>query len=338
MDDFPHLKELQQIINSHDQCIGDLNACLVTYYPSGHVESRPHADNSSYICGDSSICNFSLGDTRKIAFFNAALHSSPPLKTVKLEDRSLLVMQPNCQNQLKHVVLPDATAGNRFCISFRKVVPLNPAMENENQNAGPPKEVTILLGNSITKRINPVKIVGKYSGAEFINSSTGGARIEDISQKIDKLYSGSLEEIANHPNQQNLILKNNIITIVTNDIRYKKNGVNSLYSPLIGLLCKCRQLFPQVKLFVQSCIPMIIENPWTVNNVLEYNSLLRRCCHETSDCTFIDIFDKFLDNNLCYPLPTLYHYTLHPNYKGLGIIARAVIKIVRNMIYYDMKI
>ena len=331
MKDFKNVSKLLDMVNEHDQCIGDMNSCLISYYRDGQTKTRQHSDNQEYLCSESSICNLSLGENRKILFFNALKHSSPPLKSFDLADKSLLIMQPGTQTKLKHLVAPNNSTNGRYCLSFRRVKPLNNITCPEIEN-----DLTVILGTSITSRIDQERIVGKYSKAKVINSSTSGAKISDISEKVDQLYAGTLPEVQNLSNRLNLQPKNFIISMGTNDIRNKKNGVHDLYYPIKSLLTKIKALFPNSTVYVQCCLPIRPESPWIVQNVTDFNFLLRRCCREFRDCFFMDLFEKFLDRRGCYPLNVYYNDNVHLSYKGLGILARAFIKVVRGSLC-DMK-
>ena len=343
MASFPYISQLKGIINNHDQCVGETNSCLISLYPSGNTNTRIHSDNNAYICPETSICNFSFGDERSIAFFNSKQHSSPPIQTIVLENKSMLVMQPGTQERLKHVILPNTDSTDaRLCLSYRKVVPLLPECNSGPDTTDPKSpDATVLIGTSITKRINPAKIVGKFNKATFINCSTSGDTIRHASDKIDRLYAGSgLVDHEDKPVPADLNIKNIIISVGTNDVRRKRNGVTDLYHPFLALLTKTRKLFPRANIYVQSLIPMGMEFRWTPANVLGFNALQRKCTREVTNCTYVDIFDQFLDRSegraARYPIRDLFYDTLHPSYKGRGIIARAFISIVRER-NFDMR-
>ncbi|KAL5248309.1 hypothetical protein ACHWQZ_G017482 [Mnemiopsis leidyi] len=172
-----HVRALDQ----NNEC---LNSCLLTSYPDGEAKSRLHADDELYICNDSPICNFSIGEQRTVKFFNSRLHSGPPLISIPMNSLSLVTMNPSCQQKLKHIVLPNPQAvGPRFCLSFRNVKPISKKTQDLQQDAEPP--TTVLIGTSITKRINPAKIAGKTT-CKFVNCSTSGDTIKDASDKLDR--------------------------------------------------------------------------------------------------------------------------------------------------------
>ena len=238
-------------------------------------------------------------------------------------------MKPPCQDRLKHIVLTDEKAtGPRFCLSFRHVVPITPET-SKNEMDCPRTPATVLIGTSITSRINPYRVVGK-SATKFFNCSTSGDKIENASDKVDMLYAGTLtDQGGNTVDGDNNDIQNIIFSVGTNDIRRKSNGVSSMFSPVKALLAKTRLLFPKATIYVQSLIPMGFEHSWTPRNVLEFNSILRRCVREVPKCAYIDVFNEFLDGSRRYPLQALFHDTLHPSHKGCSVLARAFIMITR---------
>jgi alkylated DNA repair dioxygenase AlkB/lysophospholipase L1-like esterase len=338
--DFPGISALREKIATSEPSFAKLNSCLISYYPNSNTKTRLHCDDLPYLSTESPICNLSLGCPRDLGFFNAKLHASPMLKSFTLEDQSLLVMKPDCQKKLKHTLLGGTdmgptTGGQRVCISLREVVPISSqkiedssAQEEDNCN----KVTTVLIGSSITTRINPEKIVGKSTNSNFINCSKSGAFIRDASESIDKLYSGHLSDINNQRvDPTTLNIKNIIFSVGTNDIRRKAHGVSSLFIPLRELFRKTKLLFPGVKVYFQSLIPMGYEHAWTPKNVLDFNQLAKRCTTEMS-CEYIDVFGYFLTGRGCnkHPKKSLFNDHLHPSPRGRGILARAFIGIARN--------
>ena len=337
MSDFPVIEKLLNTVNEHEKTVGELNSCLISFYPSEATDSRLHADDNAYICSNSSISNVSFGDPRKISFFSRMSHSSPPIKSYSLQNKSLLVMQPSCQQKLNHLVYPSkGTDGGSYCFSFRKVQSLDNC--SRNTDIKPSKQITVLLGTSITKKIKPHKLAGKKSDQlEVINSSDSGHKINDIGIKLDQLYAGTLPEIADRPDKLDLNIKNIIISVGTNDVRFKENGVHCLYIPMYNLVTKARRLFPDAKIFVQSCLPILIEKSYTVRNVNDFNTILRRCCKSTKECYYFDAFSYFLDRSPNkYPRICYYRDNVHLSDTGLGVLARELIKIVRGT-HYEMR-
>ncbi|KAL5265523.1 hypothetical protein ACHWQZ_G006295 [Mnemiopsis leidyi] len=322
---YPGIVDLLNHVKTLEQGNECLNACLLTKYPNGEAKSRLHSDNEVYICNDSPICNFSIGEQRTIKFFNARVHSGPALKTIPMNSLSVVTMRPNCQQKLKHIVLPNPNAvGPRFCLSFRKVKPITEKKQELETSTEPPS--TVLIGTSVTKRINPAKIVGKAT-CKFVNCSTSGDTIQDASDKLDKLYAGTLTDYSDKPVGTILNIKNIILSVGTNDIRRKSNGVSSLYLPVRALLKKASDLFPNCQVYVQSVIPMGYEYKWTASNVMSFNSLLRRCVKEIPNCSYLDVFDDFIQRG--YPIKALFYDHLHPSSRGAAVLARSFIAVTR---------
>ena len=325
MSTHPGISDLLAHIKSLDQNNEHLNACLLTKYPDGEAKSRLHSDDEVYICSDSPICNFSIGEQRTIKFFNARLHSGPALKSIPMNSLSVVTMHPNCQKKLKHIVLPNPDAvGPRFCLSFRRVKPISEKKLVQDASTEPPS--TVLIGTSVTKRINSSKIAGRAT-CKFVNCSTSGDRIQDASDKLDKLYAGTLTDCSDKPVGSNLEIKNIILSVGTNDIRRKSNGVSSLYLPVRALLKKAGDLFPNCQVYVQSVIPMGYEFSWTASNVMSFNSLLRRCAKEIPNCSYLDVFEDFIHRG--YPIKSLFFDHLHPSARGTAVLARSFIAVTR---------
>lgn len=334
IEESPGIKQLLDMVKSSVPEASGLNSCLISHYPNGKVKTRLHSDKSAFLCESSPICNYSFGESRDIAFYNARLHSGPLLRKFTMDSRSLLIMRPGCQDKLKHVVLPDpSVTSHRFCISFRKIVPITSAPAPE-EPVQPP--ATVLIGTSITTRINPTKIVGK-TPTKFVNCSTSGDYIRNASEKVDKLYAGTLSDYQDNPVEKDLNIQNVIFSVGTNDIRKKSEGVSGLFYPIRELLLKTRKLFPEAKIYVQSVIPMGFEYRWTPRNVLDFNELQRRCVREIPNCCYIDVMDDFLDRRRKYPVSALFHDKLHPSPKGCAILARAFIKVARDR-NFDLKL
>lgn len=336
MSNSPEISELLDIVNNNDQCVGNLNSCLICYYPNGYVGTRPHSDDEVYICQNSSICNISLGAERDLVFFDKHDHGNKSiLHTVSLKDKSMTIMQPSCQLKLKHKVTTDKHCSTpRWCLSFRRLVPVTANIPDIPTNTTADDitnetaiSTTIILGDSITQGLNPERLIGKSINTEVINMAVRGAKIQDVSSYIDQLYAGDHEK-TKHVDIKNIT--NIVIAIGTNDIRFKQKGVASLYTPVSKLLNKTKMLFPHTNIYVQSCLPIKEEFLWTVSNVQNFNKLLRRCTRETKGCTYLNVFNNFLDENNRYVDNVKYRDNVHLNKRGLGTLARLYIKIVRN--------
>ena len=325
----PAINELLQLVNEHDQCVGELNSCQVLYYPNGSSATRCHSDDEPYLSQTTSICNVNLGAPRVFAIYDKHKHDGTIRKSITVSDKSLLIMQPEFQHKLKHKLCPDPTSSEpRWCLSFRCLTPIGLNKQTDENTKSSGDKMTVILGTSITTGLKTDKLAGpKIDPSNVVNLSVSGAKIRDISDSIDNLFAGSHKMLEDQ--MQVSSISNLIISVGTNDIRFKRHGVKKLYTPIIKLLTKTRKLFPSAKVYVQCCIPIALEYEWTIYNVEEYNKLLRRCCKE-SRCLYLDVFNDFLDEG-GYPRREYYRDNVHLSSWGLGILARSYIKIVRNV-------
>ena len=321
-------------LNQHDQCVGVLNACKLTHYPNGNAATRQHSDNEPFVSSDSSICNVSIGPKRNIDFFTINQHTGPPVKTFTLQDKSLLIMQPGVQQKLKHKLQPSSDSQPRQCLSFRNI-----DLQSDNRSTKKPlhESLTVILGTSITRELKPKKLVGKYAMARVMNLSSGGNKINDISRDLDLLYTRDHNLLTAEDKlylADKSEIKNIIISVGTNDVRFKANGVHRIYTPLMIMLTKAKKLFPGTDIYLQSCLPIQPEFHWTIDNVESFNTMLERCCRETH-CFYLDVVDKFLTSD---PRPngrfeidrSYYRDNVHMSSRGLGVLAKPYIRIVRN--------
>ena len=106
MNNFPAIVRLRDRLNQLPECKGKLSGCIVNCYSVGSARLRPHSDNEPYINQESSICTFSLGDTREFGIFTNSHKNPQLLKTYSLESDSVFIMQPGSQAVTKHRVLP----------------------------------------------------------------------------------------------------------------------------------------------------------------------------------------------------------------------------------------
>ena len=121
-------------------------------------------------------------------------------------------------------------------------------------------------------------------------------------------------------------VKRVFVSVGTNDIRYAKDGVNHLYSPMQNLLEKIKLYYPNATVYVQSLLPQRVDNKHTVSNVLSFNKLLIKVCTVTQSM-FLDILKNFLLPNMCRNTNLYCQDGVHLNYIGLGALARAYIYI-----------
>ena len=99
----------------------ELDSCLVARYTTKQQALSPHQDNEDIIDQCSPICNVSIGPTRIIEFTK----DDTKVLEYKMENGSLLKMNPGCQSELSHNVLAGEDDSEvRYALSFRKLNPV----------------------------------------------------------------------------------------------------------------------------------------------------------------------------------------------------------------------
>lgn len=187
MSKYKCISKLCDIINNHEETVGSMNGCLVNYYPTGISRSKPHSDNESYNDQSASICTFSLGQTREFGIYSNDHHNPALLKSYMLCEKSLFVMKPGSQACTKHMIHSSSSeSGVRWSISFRRLIDtkvkgewpftsshghknlLNATLQTSHENLlNESAQTTIILGTSITHRLQPHKLAGKYGNIKW---------------------------------------------------------------------------------------------------------------------------------------------------------------------------
>ena len=178
----------------------------------------------------------------------------------------------------------------------------------------------LVAGDSFSAMLDE-KRLGKGK-KRTLNISRGGAKIADVGAAIDQFYVDNDE----------YRIDTVFVSIGANDIRYcKEQGVKHLRGPLINLVKKIKGLFPEVKIYLQSVIPLPIVNIFTAKNVINLNNLIYDiCCREK--VYFLNVFYAFLGHhgrrNAQYF--TLNPNNCHPNKIGTGVLARFYIERIHS--------
>ena len=190
----------------------------------------------------------------------------------------------------------------------------------------PIQKASLLLGDSITARLDADKL--SRGKKKVINKSVGGSKIVDVIKALDELHT------SNYLYKNHTIIDQVFLCVGTNDIRNcKQNGVKHLKAPLFRLIKKIQGQFPMAKIHVQSLLPQKITNCYTINNIMNFNSILFNTCVHLR-LYYINVFHDFLDP---------WKYTLnwgiferdgiHPNKRGLGFLARYYMFIIHNKLF-----
>ena len=338
MSSYPCITALKNIINQHEECIGELNSCIVNCYRPSSSRFRPHSDDELYIDPESSICTFSVGATREFGIYEKKHRDPKLLKSFVLEDSSVFVMHPGSQKCTKHRVHPpvaNTDAGIRYSISFRSLVSNSTESTVESRPTSE-KPTTLIFGTSISKHLNTKRLIGKRN-CNVINLSKSGSKIEDISNIIDGFYKGETDQPAvgtvTNPCHVNKI----ILNVGTNDILNSPATASRNYTPLHKIVTKLKLYYPGAKLYFTSVVPIPTHNNKISQAVLDFNKMLIRLCRATNSY-YIDV----LPDMLHYGFPgerdineTMYRWDyrkrcvdIHLSNRGLSALARQYIKVI----------
>ena len=361
-------QELMQRINK-EYNLG-LDCVVDVCFPNGTTSLSKHADDETVLDQEHPIVTFSIGVDRDIEYYKfRSKHNDPPLKTLTLQEGSIYFMQPGCQSLFKHRIPPSRTNEPRFVVSYRKrsvkekpfkctpmavSSPVKDPGESEtigsdtsadlfgDSSSHVPKvsdnttykpkidinidttkykpKTAIILGTSQQVDLKAEKLAKR--GKTCINLSKGGNKISHINNDIDTFY---IERSENYD------VTTIILAVGINDIRYCRKGINHLKSPLINLINKLKDYFPKCKIYIDSVIPIKINNQFTVSNIYKYNEMLYNICVMTQ-CYYIDTFSMFLYPGTYIRNVHLYKgpISVHLNRRGLAVLAREYIHLINN--------
>ena len=331
IDNYKHIKALMELVNKHDDVVGELNGCIINCFRSDSSRHYAHADNEEYIDSACSIATVSLGHSRRFNIYENKHKPTKVLKSFNVEHGSLMIMQPGSQVKTKHKIekFEGKSENVRYSISFRRLINHNTSEtlnENPNENAPEQLPTTLIVGTSIADELDTDRLIGKIRHTNVIKLCKRGGHIKTISNMADTFYNSGKCDIAQ--------VKKIILSIGTNDIRWCRDGVGHLYYPLLNLVRKLKTYYPAANIYIQSLIPIRYmrgrpENPNVVLNVFEFNKLLLKAA-TAEGCFYFNMLDKFLDSSPArVPVANLYRDQVHLSAEGLGILARSFIKIIR---------
>ena len=324
------------VVNSHPSTTGDMDSCLVTRYPSNKSALRLHKDQEPLISQTSSICTVSLGAPRELSFFlDGKGDKSTPDLVLPATDRTMNIMKPGAQSKMKHAVFPadgddEKTPNVRFSLSFRKITPAFSKEEVKSPPTGPvkkqpKKKVVLVAGDSFAARLD-AKLLGKNK-QDVRNIAIGGRKIPQVQKDIEDFVSANPD----------LEVSKLFVSVGANDIRYCENGIRHLKGPVSCLMRSIKTLLPGAKVWFQS-IPPINPNgsKFTAVNVLQMNNLLYNMCSKFK-LFYLDIFPAFLNtqggiNSSLFPKYDTAKklFDIHPNRRGMGVLARFYIYIIHS--------
>lgn len=348
---YPAICKMMSFVNLSEAVDGPLDSCIVLKYPSTSAILRPHADDEPIIDQTKSICPFSLGTSRTLEFFITGKKSKLAVKH-RLDNGSLLIMKPGTQQLLNHCVraetakAPDPSHdGVRYSLSFRAIN--KKFVDDKSQSAQnsslqsllvdevetvdmaktsvPKRHVCLVAGDSFAARLDPVRLGRRKVKVE--NIAVGGSKILDVENQIVKFLQ----------NNEDVIVDKVVISVGTNDIRFCTNGVDHLKGPLKKLCNTIGNLLPRAKIFFQSLIPLPLKHHYDINtprNIHSFNKILFDIC-TYKRFYYLNVIHSFLQP-VSWDCPQLRNEALfnvndiHPNKRGLGLLARFYIYALTN--------
>ena len=351
IDAFPFIKNLMDKVNNHPDTSGDMNSCLVTCLSSVKGGLTYHADDQDLISQDSDICTVSVGPARSLDFIWRGKNGRgrkgpppPPDHSVPATNHSLNIMKAGCQQKLLHRVPPGKFGGVRYSLSFRKIaIPDLPAQKtsnnlpptaNKNNTSLPQnqkKKITLLAGDSYFERLDERKL-GKGK-KEVFKVAKGGRKIVDVQQAV-------VSFIKDHPDME---IETLFVCAGTNDIRNCHRGITHLKPALSNFMKTMKQLIPNARIFMQSLLPIPSNgNLKTEVNVLAMNKLIFDLCSRFK-IFYLDVFTSFLNKfenrnlNLFPVFDSIKKlWDIHPNSKGMGVLASHYIFILHSKWFNPM--
>ena len=336
---YPNINKLLDMVNAQiSDANSALDCCNIICYSNDKKSLRLHSDNESNICQTHPIATFSLGAPRRIEFVPIGSHHTRVVHSVDATNNSLYVMHPGCQSILQHRVLQGDSSGSenhiRYSISFRRsnATPRRESADQtprfeESPNTPPVSAnaipASLMVGDSFLARLDKDRL-GK-NRKTIINLAKGGNKFRDVIQSLRTFKSNSEND--------KYLIKQIFISVGTNDIRNCKNGIMHLKGELFNLVRTIKHLFPTAKLYMQSLLllPVTHDNrSYVVENVLNFNKMIYHVCvHER--VYMIDIFRTFLfrgyRHHMLFPNNV---NDIHPNRRGLGVLARKYIDIIHS--------
>ena len=341
--DFPHICQLMDMVNADPHTVGKMSAALVSCMSNPKTHLGLHADNEDLIDQNTSICTVSFGPPRVLEFVSNT--TKPVIKgkskiyqtdlSLPATNHSLNIMKPGCQQVMRHRVPNGTEPGVRYSISFRCLVPQPDKAPLTRTDPDPPKttlptpsykkRITLLAGDSLYKGLDTEKLgKGKQT---VVKIAKGGRKMEEVEKAIAEYVELN----------KDVEIKTLFVCVGTNDIRNCKEGIGHLRSPLCDFMKSIKKLCPDAKIFIQSLLPIPTNgSKFLARNVLSMNNLLFNLCSRFR-LYFVDVFGSFLNrhgNTDVRLFPGVNnstgHFDIHPNSKGLGVLARHYIYLIHS--------
>ena len=353
IDAFPNISKLRDLVNQHPSTSSDMDACLVSYYPSDKASLSLHKDDEELISQTSSICTVSFGASRSLEFVldgkkkKGKKDLSADL-SLPATNGSMNVMKPGAQSLMKHRVKPGlyqrGQPSFRYSISFRKISKVpdpeaiqaassSPAPQTSKMNSTslPKKNIILIAGDSFPARLDAKRLGKGKQDVRII--AKGGKKIAEVQKSIEAF-------VEQNPT---LVVQKLFVSVGTNDIRYCTNGIKHLKNAVCDLMRCINQLFPSATVYFQA-IPPLHHNgcKYTPGNVLSMNNMIYNLCSRFK-IYYMNIFNAFLDswgerNSRLFPeFDTVKQlHDIHPNTKGMGVLAKFYIYLIHSRWFNPM--
>ncbi len=298
----------------------------------------------------SSISTVSFGAPRKLQFVrdgkvnkkgNRDLSPDIELDATNL---TMNIMKAGAQQVMKHRVPAGVSVAHmpdlRYSLSFRRIV--TQTKDNSDLKATPDmststqttedkglslKQPAVLVaGDSFAARLD-ADLLGKGK-KKVINIAQGGLKIIEVQKKIEVFVKSNTQ----------YDIQKVILSVGTNDIRQCKSGIQHLKNSICDFMKFLKLTFPYAKIYFQSIIPLAHDKScsYVVSNVLNMNNLLFNLCSRFH-LFYMDVFSSFLNrwghrNSYLFPTfdSTKQLYDIHPNKRGMGVLARHYIYLIHS--------
>ena len=284
-----------KIMNTlNEEFNSELDSCLVARYTTKEHALSAHQDNEVILDQSSPICNISIGPTRSIVF---SKEDGATVMEFDLENGSLLKMNPGCQSELLHRVLPgedDSTV--RYALSFRK---LNPDSRPKSPSAPPHPPPKMLQAPSLhPSRSHDNSLWSPYPGTsenEEADKHSGSCHLiigDSLTRGLNIKDTIILTKGGAHPKDILPLLHSKHDVLEPSKYAHMKSvticvGTNALnvtkshYIPMINILAdynnlvsELLKLFPNAKIGLFNVLPRVCYYRDTYNRIGSFNMFL----------------------------------------------------------------
>ena len=188
--------------------------------------------------------------------------------------------------------------------------------------------VILIAGDSYAERMDSDRL--RNNRKKVINIAKGGQQIRHVNNSINTFFSDNPD----------VIVDKIILSIGTNDIRNCYRGINHLKGPVKHLFKNIKELSPKSKVYVQSLLPLPVIHNNVVHNVVRFNNMLLNCC-AFEHFYYMNVIPSFIDKWGMYRNNDLFNRSLrdvHPNKRGMGVLAKFYLFVIHNRTFNPLAI